>query len=180
MIPSSSSASFLPADVASRITFQPHDFLSPTTPQPPTNSASVYLFRWIFHNWSDTYAVRILRNLVPGLSKGARIVVCDGLLLSPPPLSSSSLSDEERRMDGNAKGTEDENGNEKADANRIPPEQDRIRGFDLVMTTIQNAKERDIDDWTALFARADQRFAIVKVVEPPGSGLALLVVEWTG
>lgn len=58
----------------SRVQFLAHDFF---TPQPI--SADVYLFRWVLHDWSDEYVVRILRQLVPVLKKGARVVVNESL-----------------------------------------------------------------------------------------------------
>jgi hypothetical protein len=54
----------------SRISFMPHDFFNT---QPVT--ADVYLLRWILHNWSDKYCVRMLRALIPALKPGAKIVV---------------------------------------------------------------------------------------------------------
>ncbi|KAI4595113.1 hypothetical protein KJ359_007088 [Pestalotiopsis sp. 9143b] len=73
----------LPEDLAGRVTFMTHDFL---TPQPVQN-AEVYLFRWILHNWSDKYCVRILRNLVPALKEGANIVVVDNVAPEPGSIS---------------------------------------------------------------------------------------------
>ena len=43
----------------------------------------MYFFRWIFHNQSDTYALLILRSLIPALKKGARIVINDHCLPEP-------------------------------------------------------------------------------------------------
>ncbi|KAK7181590.1 hypothetical protein DPSP01_011407 [Paraphaeosphaeria sporulosa] len=60
----------LPAALEGRVEFQTHDFF---TPQPL--AADIYFFRWIFHNWSYKYCVRILQNLVPALKPGARIMV---------------------------------------------------------------------------------------------------------
>jgi len=45
--------------------------------------AEVYYFRWIFHNWSDVYAIKILQNLVPALKPGAIILLNDGVLPEP-------------------------------------------------------------------------------------------------
>jgi hypothetical protein len=47
-----------------------HDFFTPQTVV-----ADVYLLRWILHNWSDKYCMRILRALIPALKPGARVVV---------------------------------------------------------------------------------------------------------
>lgn len=45
--------------------------------------ADVYFFRAIFHNWSHKYALEILRNLVPALKPGAKIVMADVVIPSP-------------------------------------------------------------------------------------------------
>lgn len=42
--------------------------------------ANVYFLRWITHDWSDKYALMILRNLIPALKDGARIIVYDRVL----------------------------------------------------------------------------------------------------
>ncbi|PYI31813.1 O-methyltransferas-like protein [Aspergillus indologenus CBS 114.80] len=75
-------AESLPNDVRDRVAFQAHDFF---TPQPV--QANAYLFRNIFHNWSDSHGVRILQALVPALRPGARIIVNDYLLPEPGTLS---------------------------------------------------------------------------------------------
>lgn len=40
----------------------------------------VYFFRWIIHNYSTPYAVKILQNLIPALKPGARIIINDHCL----------------------------------------------------------------------------------------------------
>ncbi|KAI1499876.1 S-adenosyl-L-methionine-dependent methyltransferase [Biscogniauxia marginata] len=72
-----------PADLAHRVKFMTHDFLT----EQPIHGADVYFFRWIFHNWSDKYCVKILRNLIPALKPGAKIVVNDNVLPKPGVLS---------------------------------------------------------------------------------------------
>ncbi|KAI0149010.1 O-methyltransferase-domain-containing protein [Pestalotiopsis sp. NC0098] len=81
----------LPEELTGRVTFMTHNFL---TPQPVQN-AGVYLFRWILHNWSDKYCVRILRNLIPALKEGARIVVVDNV--APEPRSISNWAETRMR-----------------------------------------------------------------------------------
>jgi SAM-dependent methyltransferase len=71
-------AEAVPSEVADRIKFQEHDFFMPQTVQ-----ADVYLFRNIFHNWPDAFAINILQQLVPALRKGSRIVIHDYLLPRP-------------------------------------------------------------------------------------------------
>ena len=74
----------LPTNVEPRIRFMAHDFF---TEQPV--SADVYLFRMIFHNWSDANVIRILKATVPAMQLGARVVVNDYLIPEPgilPPI----------------------------------------------------------------------------------------------
>ena len=81
----------LPADLAKRVRFMAHDFFTPQ----PIKDADVYFFRWIFHNWPDKYCLKILKNLVPALKVGARIVVNEWCL--PEPNSVSNRLDRKMR-----------------------------------------------------------------------------------
>ncbi len=69
----------LPPDLKHRISFMVHDFFTAQ----PIKGAAVYYLRWIFHNWSDTYCIKILRNLIPALEPGARIIVNEVCLPEP-------------------------------------------------------------------------------------------------
>lgn len=40
----------------------------------------VYFFRWIMHNYSTPYAIKLLRNLVPALKPGAKVLINDHCL----------------------------------------------------------------------------------------------------
>ncbi|KAF2972996.1 hypothetical protein GQX73_g664 [Xylaria multiplex] len=73
----------IPRDVAARVKFMAHDFLT----EQPVHNADVYIFRWIFHNWSDKNCIRILRNLIPALKPGAKIIVNDNVLPQPGSIS---------------------------------------------------------------------------------------------
>lgn len=67
-----------PAALEDRVSFQALDFFKGH----PVADADVYIFKLIFHDWSDTNSTKIIRNLVPSLKKGSRIIVLDGIL--PP------------------------------------------------------------------------------------------------
>jgi 6-hydroxytryprostatin B O-methyltransferase len=56
-----------------KITFQVHDFFKPN----PETSADVYFLRHIIHDWSDSYASKILRNIAGVMKPSARIVIMD-------------------------------------------------------------------------------------------------------
>lgn len=72
----------LPPHLADRITFMAHDFF---TEQPV--AADVYLFRYIFHNWPDAYAAKILQQLIPVMKTGTRVLINDSLLPEPNTVS---------------------------------------------------------------------------------------------
>lgn len=69
----------VPSELRDRITGMEHDFLTDN----PVKGAEIYLLRWILHDWSDKYAVKILQGLVPAMKKGAKVVVND--ICIPPP-----------------------------------------------------------------------------------------------
>lgn len=48
------------------------------------------------------------------------------------------------------------------------------RTSDLAMKEVQNAEERDADDWAGLFVTADRRFVLRDIIEPEGSDLAII------
>ncbi|KAI1345901.1 S-adenosyl-L-methionine-dependent methyltransferase [Xylaria sp. FL0043] len=134
----------VPPDVASRVSFMVHNFFKPQ----PVSGADVYFFRWIFHNWSDKYCIEILRNLIPALKGGARVIISDAVLPGPGEVP--------RKLET------------------------QMRSFDLVMTAIQNAKERELSDWAALFRNADERFDFQGATRPPGSNHSIIVAVWRG
>lgn len=76
--------------VVDRIEFMAHDFFTDQSVV-----ADLYLFRYIFHNWLDANANRILRHLIPRLKSGARVLVNDHLL--PEPTTASLTTEREAR-----------------------------------------------------------------------------------
>ena len=69
----------LPKSLKGRISGMEHDFLTPQ----PIKDADIYLLRWILHDWSDKYCVKILQALIPALKKGAKIVINDICIPEP-------------------------------------------------------------------------------------------------
>jgi 6-hydroxytryprostatin B O-methyltransferase len=66
----------IPSDFKNRISFQAHDIFT----LQPIKGASVYLFKHILHNWPDGKCIEILRNVVPAMEKGSKIVVMEGVM----------------------------------------------------------------------------------------------------
>ena len=65
-----------PPELAGRVRFMAHDFFT----KQPVKGADVYYFRWIFHNWSNKYAIRILQALIPALKHGARVIISEACI----------------------------------------------------------------------------------------------------
>jgi ubiquinone/menaquinone biosynthesis C-methylase UbiE len=72
----------IPSNVRARVEVQEHDFFEPQD-EAKVGMVDVVLMRYIFHNWSDEYCLRILRGLRSVLKKGAKVVVQDHLLPEP-------------------------------------------------------------------------------------------------
>ena len=72
----------VPEDVAGRVHFVGHDFIAEGAVQ-PTLGADVYLLRWVLHNWSDKYAIRILKSIIPALKAGAKILIMEIIMPEP-------------------------------------------------------------------------------------------------
>ena len=56
----------------------------------------------------------------------------------------------------------------------------RNSSMDLTMLEIQNSCERELDEWAALFHKADKRFRFLGGQQPEGSNLWILTALWEG
>lgn len=61
-----------------------HDFFT----EQPVQGADVYYSRWMLHDWSDKYAIRILTSLIPTIKVGARILLSEYIMPEPGEMSS--------------------------------------------------------------------------------------------
>jgi hypothetical protein len=75
----------IPEELRGRVAVVGHDMFTEQT----VKDADVYLLRYVLHDWPDKYCIKVLRNLVPALKRGARIVIQDHLLPEPGSLSLS-------------------------------------------------------------------------------------------
>ena len=66
-----------------RVKFMEHDFFE----EQPVKGAAVYVLRWILHDWSDGYAIRILRALGPAMGEGSKVLICEAVLPEPSRVS---------------------------------------------------------------------------------------------
>jgi 6-hydroxytryprostatin B O-methyltransferase len=61
------------------VSFQVHDFFTPE----PVHGADIYFFKNILHDWSDPYAIKILRQVVQAMKASSRILIVESVI--PPP-----------------------------------------------------------------------------------------------
>ncbi|KAJ4361264.1 hypothetical protein N0V95_002033 [Ascochyta clinopodiicola] len=133
-------------ETAARTSFEEYDFF---TPQKTT--ADIYIFRHILHDWSDADTVRILRNLVPALQPGARVLISEGLLPAPPARQTNVLDDK------------------------------MIRIEDMFMLAVHDAPERSRADFERLFTEASPSFRLVGTTGGEnGAFQSLLEFEYVG
>ena len=59
-----------------RVQFCPHDFFEPN----PIKNADVYWLRYVMHDWSDEFCVRILAAIKPSMGSRSRILICDQVM----------------------------------------------------------------------------------------------------
>ncbi|KAL6716938.1 hypothetical protein ACLMJK_004850 [Lecanora helva] len=70
----------LPSEFQGRVNFVAQDFFQKQSLESP----DVYLFRWIMHNWRDSYCIQIFRALIPAIRPSTRIIVFDYTLPETP------------------------------------------------------------------------------------------------
>ncbi|KAJ4161734.1 hypothetical protein NW765_009819 [Fusarium oxysporum] len=124
----------VPAEIKSRVNFEPHDFL-----QPQNTQGDVYMLKMVLHDWPDKYAANILRHLVPHLESGSRILLVEAV--APPDTAALPFATLSHMLNTT----------------------------DMHMLQFFNSQERNLQDWTNLFAKVDERLTLTYVSEVPGS-----------
>ncbi|KAK3215427.1 hypothetical protein GRF29_19g3282406 [Pseudopithomyces chartarum] len=129
-----------------RVSFLEHNFF---TPQPLT--ADIYLLKLILHDWPDAEAVAIVRNLIPALKPGARILFIDYM-------GKQGDIDPDMPRSITQFGT----------------------STDLRMMALFNARERSLEAWRGVVERADARFEVGRVEANPLTYMVVMEVVWRG
>jgi hypothetical protein len=81
-LPEVISQATVPDHLKGRLEYVEHSFFTEQKVR-----ADVYLLRSILHDWSDKYAIDILRNLIPALDPGAKVVINEVCLQEPNVMS---------------------------------------------------------------------------------------------
>jgi hypothetical protein len=74
----------LPVELKDRVSFETRDFFEPHVEVQEDRAPAAFLLRWILHNWSDDYCVKILRSLIPAFKKGTKLLIYDIVLEDGP------------------------------------------------------------------------------------------------
>lgn len=68
-------------DLGGRLEYHGYNFFTEQT----IKDADVYIWRCVFHDWPDSYAAKILKNQIPALKPGARMIFLERSLEPPKP-----------------------------------------------------------------------------------------------
>lgn len=148
----------VPGDLQGRLEFRAYDFLTERV----ALQADAFVFRHIFYDWGDKYAVRILQNLVPALRNGTKV------WLSEPVLG--QLDDRNHLKGPNAPVSSKCPKQHKALLTKM------YRATDLMIKVTFNGKERNRADWNELFANVDPRLQIEGITKPKGATDSIIQV----
>ncbi|KAJ9399551.1 hypothetical protein DTO282F9_3425 [Paecilomyces variotii] len=77
-LPEQGKAFSVPSHLQDRVQFMSHDMF-----QPQPIAADAYILRLICHDWPDVASSQILRQLVPAMRDGARIILVEAVMLEP-------------------------------------------------------------------------------------------------
>lgn len=137
----------VPSNLKTRVMFQQHDFFSPQ----PVRNASVYIFKNVLHDWPDSKAIEILRNVATVItSPHQRVVLYEHAI--------------ELKYDEQGRPT-------------IPGNITRtISAMDMFMLTMGNGKERSLADWKTLVENTGSDLRLVKNHSLPGVTASLLEI----
>jgi hypothetical protein len=137
----------MPTELASRMQFRAHNFFMP---QPI--EADIFMLKMILHDYPDVLAIQILRQLIPGMRPGTRILIVEAA--SPPQFTETG-------------------------SRVLPtPIEKVITGADFTMASMLNSKERFLSDWVELLAEADSRFHLDNMHITAGNWFGMFEVIW--
>jgi 6-hydroxytryprostatin B O-methyltransferase len=130
-------------ELSDRITFVDYDFFTPNTVQ-----GDYYILRHILHDWPDKEAITIVKNLVPALKNGARIILYEAVMPEPPARLANTWDEKAVWLE------------------------------DISMLAAHNAKERTCAEYEKLFKAADPNFYYVGSGRAPGAVQSTVEFEY--
>lgn len=86
-------AARLPKELTGRIEFLPHNFFDAQ----PTRGANVYMMRHICHNWSTESCAAIIKEIVPAMKPGSKILLIE-VVVMPSNMEESKIAERYMRF----------------------------------------------------------------------------------
>ncbi|KAK2002954.1 O-methyltransferase [Colletotrichum falcatum] len=150
----------IPAELADRVSYVEHDIL-----QPQPVEADIYILKLIMHDYPEVVASQLLRNLVPKLRPGSRVLVIEYI----------------GKVDEGATGDTKNEGEEKKAGPPLPRSVQQMgTATDLRMMALFNAKERPVEAYRSIVKNADERFEVIKIDADPLTFFATIEIVWRG
>lgn len=138
----------LPTKYANAITFSEYNFFNPQQ-----IVADCYILRFILHDWTDKKARKIIRNLVPALRPGARVLIIEHVVPSETGSAKREIPGYVQRL---------------------------VHQMDIVMLSLLAGRERTEEHLERLVNGADSRLVLKSSSCPDGSALTVLEFQFTG
>ncbi|CAI4214100.1 unnamed protein product [Parascedosporium putredinis] len=140
----------LPAELADRVSFIPHNFFDDQPVQ-----GDIYMFKMIFHDWPDHEVGRILRALKPSLKPGAQIILLEYI------------------------GNQGETDEPDASRPQLPRSYLNMgTATDLRLMALFNGKERAVSEWEKVIRDADPGFRVSAVNPDAQSFFTVIRAVW--
>lgn len=124
-----------------RLKFQAQDFF---TPQPEGLNPKAYFFKSVLHDWNDADCAKILKSLIPGVEKGAKIFCMDRVAYLP------------------------------AEGKVATHKESLAQFLDLMMWSNLGAKERNVEQWKKVAEMTDSRLKVLAYRTPTGCDWGML------
>ena len=158
-----------PAELAGRVSYVEHDIF-----QPQPVEADIYVVKLILHDYPEAEASRILRNLVPALRPGSRVLLIEYI----GKVDEGATGDRQPA----AEAMKEEEKKKKKEAGPPLPRSIQQMGTatDLRMMALFNANERPAEAYRGIVKNADERFEVVRVDADPLTFFATIEVVWRG
>ena len=157
-------AAQLPSELSGRVEFVPHDFFD----KQPTAAADVYIMRHICHNWSTENCAKILRQIVPVMKPGSRILLVE-VVVMPSNMEGSSVAERYMRYVGAWRLAEVDR--EIGDAN------ENVRNVDVTMLQMLNTQERSESQWREVVNAAGLGLELTRIFKPKGSWDSIIEIS---
>lgn len=155
----------LPDELADRVSYVEYDLF-----QPQPVEADIYIVKMILHDYPEAVASQILRNLVPALRPGSRVLLIEYI----GKVDESETGDRKQEAAAASEIKKEEG----------PPLPRSIQQMgtatDLRMMALFNAQERPAEAYRAIVKDADERFEVVKIDADPLTFFATIEVVWRG